>query len=189
MQFCFRELAEMVSEGEEPQVIEHQPSTSKDIWENVLVDDDSDQQSQDEEAEAPYRTELQRYLKEKRVSNLQSDPLSYWKVKAVEFPNLGKMVRKYHSPPPGSAASERMFSTGKNVLGTKRLNLKPENMEANLFLKYNIRALGYKINLPSLPTDYVAPNDGNLPDAMDIDIEHILEEDSAIIISDDEDDL
>lgn len=187
-ELIIRELAQIVSEVVETPVVEPQnvPSTSKDSWASVLVDDDSDQLSQDEEAEAPYRTELQRYLKEKRVSDLNADPLLYWKVKAAEFPHLGSMVRQYLCPPPGSAASERMFSTGKNVLGTNRLRLKPVNMEANLFLKYNIRALGYKTVLPPLSKEYVAPNDGNLPEAVATeDVE--TEEDPAISISDDED--
>ena len=53
------------------------------------------------------------------------------------------MVRKYHSPPPGSASAERLFSSAKHFLGQTRLAMKPENMEQNLFLKYGLRACGY----------------------------------------------
>ena len=146
---------------------ENQPSTSasttdKDSW-SAILNDDSDQQSQDEEAEAPYRVELNRYIKEKRIQDLKADPLNYWKVKQAEYPHLANLARRYLSPPPGSAASERLFSTGKHVLGTTRLRLKPENMEANLFLKYNIRSLGYRTELPTPDDDWVAPNEGHLP--------------------------
>ena len=164
---------------------EDEPSTSKDSWAAVLVDNDSGQDSQDEEA--PYRVELQRYLKEKRIADLTKDPLTYWRVKHNEFPHLGTLARRYLCPPPGSAASERLFSTGKNVLGTKRLSLKPDNMEANLFLKYNIRALGYKTDLPRVTDDFVAPNEGNLPEAVVGEVHDDETIDVEIIMSDDED--
>lgn len=166
---------------------EDEPSTSKDSWAAVLVDNDSGQDSQDEEMEAPYRVELQRYLKEKRIADLTKDPLTYWRVKHNEFPHLGTLARRYLCPPPGSAASERLFSTGKNVLGTKRLSLKPDNMEANLFLKYNIRALGYKTDLPRVTDDFVAPNEGNLPEAVVGEVHDDETSDVEIIMSDDED--
>ena len=75
------------------------------------------------------------------------------------------MARRYLSAaPPGSAASERLFSTGKNLLGTTRLSLTPTNMEANLFLKYNIRALGYKTNFPVVSESWESPNSKILPE-------------------------
>lgn len=139
---------------------EDEPSITKDSWAAVLVDNDSGQESQDEEMGAPYRVELQRYLKEKRIADLTKDPLTYWRVKHNEFPHLRTLARRYHCPPPGSAASERLFSAGKNVLGTTRLSRKPDNMEANLFLKYNIRALGYKTDLARVTDDFVCTQRG-----------------------------
>ena len=50
------------------------------------------------------------------------------------------------------------------MLVTTRLSLKPKNMEANLFLKYSIRALGYQITFPSVDMQWHAPNDEILPD-------------------------
>ena len=85
------------------------------------------------------------------------------------------MVRKYHSPPPGSASAERLFSSAKHVLGQTRLTMKPENMEQNLFLKYGLRACGYG-RLSDVPKDFVAPNVKPVPkpivvDSVDEDID------------------
>ena len=89
---------------------------------------------------------------------MKNDPLDHWKVEQHEYPKLANMARRYLSAPPGSAASERLFSTAKNVLGITRLSLTPTNMEANLFLKYNIRALGYKTNFPAVSETWESPN-------------------------------
>ena len=37
-------------------------------------------------------------------------------------------------------------------------------MKANLFLKYNIRALGYKTNFSPVPEEWVSPNSKILPE-------------------------
>ena len=57
-----------------------------------------------------------------------------------------------------------MFSQGKLVLGSLRLSLTPDNMEANLFLRYNVRSLGYPETFRYQPSsDWVAPNSAELP--------------------------
>lgn len=91
------------------------------------------------------------------------------------------MLEWHADTSPGSAASERLYSTGKNVLGTTRLSLKAQNMEANLFLKYNVRALGYKTNFPTVAASWEAPNAGVLPDVI-IDSTLVDEEESAEIV-------
>lgn len=155
-------------------------STSRDTWAAVLTD--SDEQSQDEEAaEASFSSEINSYLKEKRVTDLKMDPIDYWKVKKINFPHLARLARRYLTTPPGSATSERVFKTGKNVLGSTRIRLKPRNMEALLFLKYNIRALGYRTDLPKVQADWVAPNDTILPDPTDGDADALDPDDDAEI--------
>ena len=50
-------------------------------------------------------------------------------------------------PPPSSVASERAYKIAKNVVGENRIRLLPENnMEMNLFLKYNLRAINHDID-------------------------------------------
>ena len=81
------------------------------------------------------RIELQIYLKEKR-SNITTGSLKF-------------------CPPPGSAPSERLFSTAKHVLWSTRLCLKSENFESLLFLKFNMRTLNGEKGKP--PADFTPP--------------------------------
>ena len=74
-------------------------------------------------------------------------------------------MRRYHSAPAGSAASERIFSSGRNVLGLRRLRLKSQNMELLLFLKYNFRAFCHG-DLKSPPKDFKPPNQSSLPNSL-----------------------
>ena len=54
-------------------------------------------------------------------------------------------------------------------------------MEANLFLKYNIRALGYRTDLPKVQADWVAPNNTIFPDPTDGDADDLDADDDAEI--------
>ena len=81
------------------------------------------------------RIELQNYLKEKQ-SNITTGSLKF-------------------CPPPGSAPSERLFSTATHVLGSTRLRLKPENFGSHIFLKYNLRTLNGEKRTP--PADFTPP--------------------------------
>lgn len=72
-----------------------------------------------------------------------SDPLQFWKMKEIEMPVLAKLGKKFLSAPMGSVASEREFKVASGITGGDRINLLPENAEKLLFLKYNLRAVGY----------------------------------------------
>ena len=140
-----RLIQEMTTEKtatEEVQGNETPHTTFDTVWDAVLNEGGESDGSQLEDADQLYRKQLNDYLKEKRVQDLSSDPLKYWQEKHVQYPWLANMVRKYHSPPPGSASAERLFSSAKHVLGQTRLAMKPGNMEQNLFLKYGLRACG-----------------------------------------------
>ena len=93
------------------------------------------------------------------VSPQRLDPLKYWRKNHKLYPNLSKLVRVYLCPPPSSVASERAFKVAKNVIGDNRVRLRPDNLEMNLFLKYNLRALDYNLDdLQVPPTDFRSPN-------------------------------
>ena len=68
-------------------------------------------------------------------------------------PHLGQHVRIYLCPPPSSVASERAFKVSKNVVGDTKLRLRPENVEINLFRKYNLRTVNYEIYQLETPPD------------------------------------
>ena len=59
-------------------------------------------------------------------------------------------------------ASERAFKVAKNVIGDNSVRLRPDNLEMNLFLKYNLRALDCNLDdLQVPPTDFRSPNSLN----------------------------
>ena len=63
------------------------------------------------------------------------DPLGYWKINRFKYPNLIKLVKKYLCIPATSTESERTFSNLNNLLTKKRLCMKGETVNAQLFLK------------------------------------------------------
>ena len=81
--------------------------------------------------------------------------LSWWRVNRNKYPVLSQLAR-FHSCPPGSAASEHLFSTAKKVAWTKRLSLKSENLERLLFFKFNLRSTNGEKRTPT--TDFEAHN-------------------------------
>ena len=111
--------------------------------------EEDDDISQDEEESI--REEMQNNLKEKKYG-IATDSLIYWKSNCEKFPHLE------------SAASERLFSSGRNVLGLRRLRLKPQNMELLLILEYNLKVL-CRGDLKSPLKDFKPPNQSSLPSA------------------------
>ena len=97
-------------------------------------------------------------MKEK-LEPQKRDPLDFWREHHKLYPQLSSLVRIYLCPPPSSVASERAFKIAKNVVGENRIRLLPENMEMNLFLKYNLRAINHDIDdLESPPESFRPPN-------------------------------
>ena len=74
------------------------------------------------------------------------------------------LARKYHSAPPSSAASERLFSTSKQVLKPKGLRLLPTNVEASVFLKKNLVA--FQGSDEKAPDDFIEPNSLDCPESV-----------------------
>ena len=73
----------------------------------------------------------------------------------MEYPELAPVVGRYLSGPASSAASEREFEQSKHITKDKA-RLKPANAEMLLFLKYNMRAIEWK--LEEAPREFEAPN-------------------------------
>ncbi|KAL4008423.1 hypothetical protein ACER0C_002275 [Sarotherodon galilaeus] len=68
----------------------------------------------------------------------EDDPLAWWKVHNIHFPRLCKMARKYLCVPATSAPSERLFSTGGNIVTCTRSSLKPAKVDMLVFLAKNL---------------------------------------------------
>ena len=164
-------LSLMESNPVEP-VVEHEvvdlsvSQEAKTIWDDVLGSQDDDS-SQDETVVVndnqaalpnpdPNKEELSQYLKIPRVG-INSDPLMFWKDHSDTFPKLAKLACRYLGPPASSCASEREFKVSKQLVD-RRLRLRPKNVEKLLFLKYNLRAIGFSRKLPEVPEDFRLPN-------------------------------
>lgn len=116
------------------------------------------------------------YINESLIDS-ESDPLIYWKMKEIEMPILAKFAKKFLSAPMGSVASEREFKVASDITGGDRTRLLPENAEMLLFLKYNLRAVGYNsLRLPRPPKKTVDQPGSSTPedetDDEDSDIEN-----------------
>ncbi len=81
--------------------------------------------------------ELQSYL---FLSNADSvvDPLVWWKAHKEQYPRLCSLARKYLCIPATSSPSERVFSTGGNIVSCRRSALKPQNVDRLVFLAKNL---------------------------------------------------
>ena len=88
------------------------------------------------------RSELQRYCRNSehcmtgKFSKLTSkDVMNWWKVHAEIYPDLSRMARDYLGIPATSASSERLFSSGSNLITNKRNNLNEDTIQAHECLK------------------------------------------------------
>lgn len=87
--------------------------------------------------------EVTAFLGELNISR-SSSPYTWWKANEEKFPILAALAKRFLSAPLGSIASEREFKVAKRVTNG-RFNLKPDNVQRLLFLKYNLRMLNYNI--------------------------------------------
>ncbi|XP_032799810.2 zinc finger BED domain-containing protein RICESLEEPER 2 [Daphnia magna] len=88
------------------------------------------------------RDELREYEAEE-TEPTECDPTSvydYWATRTRRWPQLCAMAKDLLCIPATSAASERVFSAGKDVFGIARMSLNPETVEALVCLRSWYRA-------------------------------------------------
>ncbi|XDV17019.1 hypothetical protein PO909_016474 [Leuciscus waleckii] len=73
-------------------------------------------------------SEMNSYLLTPSIDS-EEDPLQWWKLHQINFPRLSKLAKKYLCFPATSSPSERVFSTGGNVVTCQRSCLKPEMVD------------------------------------------------------------
>jgi hypothetical protein len=67
-------------------------------------------------------SEFDRYLREPRLG-VRADPLSWWKDQEINYPTLSMMARDYLAVPATSAAAERAFSAGSDLIAPRRCSM------------------------------------------------------------------
>ncbi|XP_026028480.1 zinc finger BED domain-containing protein 1-like [Astatotilapia calliptera] len=81
--------------------------------------------------------ELNSYLLSTAIDS-EEDPLAWWKLHKMTFPQLSKLARKYLCIPASSSPSERLFSTSGNIVTCQRTCLKPWRVNMLVFLNKNL---------------------------------------------------
>ena len=99
-----------------------------------------DQLLGDEQEELSSDHEVDTYFSEKVVTR-STNPLQWWKENQSRFPLIAQVARSYLCIPVTSTPSERLFSKAGLVVNKLRSNLKPENVNALLFLNHNAKFL------------------------------------------------
>ena len=89
---------------------------------------------------------IENYDKEKRValSDDLTETVSWWKERGDKHPVLAKIAKTFLACPPGSVASEQLFSGAGIIYDEKRNALKGETSEKLLFLKNNMPLLKFE---------------------------------------------
>lgn len=87
--------------------------------------------------EESIRMELRAYLHTTEVDS-DADPLQWWRCHKANFPRVAKLAQRYLCIPATSAPSERVFSTGGNIVTCHRAALKPDAVDRLVFLAQNL---------------------------------------------------
>ncbi|XP_051992400.1 zinc finger BED domain-containing protein 4-like [Xyrauchen texanus] len=93
--------------------------------------------TEDLSAQQAVERELGNYLLSPNADN-DSNPLDWWKVYQKNFPRVSQLAQHYLCIQATSSPSERVFSTGGNIVTCKRASLKPDNVDQLVFLARNL---------------------------------------------------
>lgn len=114
------------------------------VLSNILIKSDEEDDNTTSEKCAVFdkfvvmKSILNEFNKEKRISMIYYDPLLWWKVNGnTKFQPLQSIARQYLSCPPGSIASEQLFSGAGLIYDSLRNRLEGDKATKLLFVKYN----------------------------------------------------
>ena len=92
-----------------------------------------------------------------RGSSIRQNPLCFWKQNITKYPLINSVLIVFLIPAPTSTPTARKFKGGK-LIKKDRTALHPENLEAPVFIRYSLRAIGYSLDLLPTPPGFVLPN-------------------------------
>ena len=90
-----------------------------------------------EEVKAPEMDELEAYLADTDIPDIDDPILDWWKVKERKWPTLAKMVKQYFAAPASSGGVERVFSAAGKMHGDLQKSAKDTTLEHSLFAAFN----------------------------------------------------
>ena len=79
-------------------------------------------------------SELAKYKVEETMP-LNPNPLLWWKANELKYPILSKSAKKYLCVPATSVASERVFSSARDIVSAQRSCLHGDHIDKLLFLR------------------------------------------------------
>ena len=83
------------------------------------------------------KNEMTMYLQYPQL-DIADCPLDWWKKEAVHLPMLSTLAKKFLCICATGVSSERAFSTGGNIVTSKRNSLKPHVVDQLVFLAKNL---------------------------------------------------
>ena len=86
---------------------------------------------------APEMDELEAYLMDTDVPDIDDPVLDWWKVKARKWPALGQMAKQYFAAPASTGGVERVFSAAGKMHNDLQKSAKDTTLEHSLFAAFN----------------------------------------------------
>lgn len=126
--------------------VQHKSSQIKKSIEMFLNESNSDSDNDLEDAILSVqhaKKVLADYNNEKKI-HVSEDPLLWWKRNSSKFKMLVPLVRQFLATPPGSVASEQLFSGAGLIYDPLRARLNSEKAAKLLFIKYNLALLNFE---------------------------------------------
>jgi len=81
--------------------------------------------------------EITRFFRPENTIKMTECPIEWWKQNKGRFPKLARMAKTFLPVPASSAAAERIFSIGGQVVTNKRQSLDEERVARLIFCKKN----------------------------------------------------
>ncbi|XP_021433259.2 zinc finger BED domain-containing protein 4 [Oncorhynchus mykiss] len=126
--------------GEVPVSSSSSPSNKDNLW--ALMDDIRHKIKQEDKPKSSELAVLE-YLEED-ILDQSCDPLDYWNLKKLLWPDLAKVAVRYVGCPPSIVPAEILFSTASVNCALNQPMPLLENMEGLLFLKVNLPLIYYQ---------------------------------------------
>ncbi|XP_034238086.1 zinc finger BED domain-containing protein 4 [Thrips palmi] len=119
-----------------------EPAAKKGRWRHLQQKTAVRTTHTNEESSKKIQDEVKSYLLLPTIE-VEEDPLAWWKANHTSFPNLALVAKQYLAIAGTEVSSERVASSGSNVVTPKRTNLATEHVKELVFLHDNLEIPGF----------------------------------------------